>query len=315
MSSLYYNLEIPLVSVVVVTYNSSKTIIETLESIKEQTYDRIELVITDDCSSDDTIALVNKWLEHNSSRFINAVVVTTDKNTGVAGNHKRGIAKTQGVWIKTIAGDDLLIPEAIEEYVRYVGSNDIIQMCVCDVECFSSDGEVSPQSIELYNKYFQYANEPYEKQLDRVMTQLVFVGPTYFYSRKLYNEVGGCPEKYGCAEEWPFVYKVIKAGHRIYAIDKKLVKYRVQSDSISHDKSKDGLISKHLFMGMYSHYFDYPFKDLIRRGKYLTAWHYALYYWGHKLQYNFKSPIIRKVISVLFGIASPLAVINKLKKE
>ena len=54
-----------LVSVCVLAYNSSKYILETLNSIKNQTYDTIELIISDDCSTDDTVALCTQWINRN----------------------------------------------------------------------------------------------------------------------------------------------------------------------------------------------------------------------------------------------------------
>ena len=60
---------IPLISVVVLTYNSSLYITETLNSIKDQTYDNIELIITDDCSTDSTLIICEDWINLNKSRF------------------------------------------------------------------------------------------------------------------------------------------------------------------------------------------------------------------------------------------------------
>ena len=51
-----------LVSVVVLAYRSADTIIETLESIKKQTYPKIELIVTDDCSPDNTVEVVENWI-------------------------------------------------------------------------------------------------------------------------------------------------------------------------------------------------------------------------------------------------------------
>lgn len=299
--------ENPLVSVVVVTYNSSNTVVETLESIKGQTYKNIELIITDDCSKDDTIDVVQQWLGENDSRFVYTELVTTKKNSGVSGNLNRGIRKSHGDWIKSIAGDDHLIPSAIEEYIGFIQAHEEnIRMCVCDIELFSTDGDVDVRIIEEYKRYFQLESESYEKQRKRVMGQLVFVGPTYFYSRELYDEIGGFSDKYGCAEEWPFCYKVIRGGNQIYALNKKLVRYRVQSNSLCHTKNRPELGNKLVFDGMYNHFFDYPFKDLIKEGNLLRAWHYALYYWGRKLQFKSDRYIMRKLIEKLSYALSPL---------
>lgn len=88
---------------VVITYNSSKTVVETLESIKAQTYQNLELIVSDDCSPDKaTIETVQKWLDANGSRFVHAELVTADRNTGVSGNINRGVAKSHGEWIKSL---------------------------------------------------------------------------------------------------------------------------------------------------------------------------------------------------------------------
>ena len=81
--------EQPLVSVPVVTYNSANTILETLESIKAQTYPNIELIISDDCSTDNTIELCLEWLELYKERFTRTEVLTVEKNTGVSANVNR----------------------------------------------------------------------------------------------------------------------------------------------------------------------------------------------------------------------------------
>ena len=59
----------PLVSIIVITYNSSKYVLETLESAKAQTYQNIELIVTDDCSNDNTVEICRKWIEENKERF------------------------------------------------------------------------------------------------------------------------------------------------------------------------------------------------------------------------------------------------------
>ena len=54
----------PLVSVVVITYKSANTILETLESFKQQTYKNIELIVSDDCSPDHTVEVVEEWIKN-----------------------------------------------------------------------------------------------------------------------------------------------------------------------------------------------------------------------------------------------------------
>ena len=54
-----------LISIVVITYNNSNYIEETLESIKSQTYNNIELIVSDDCSTDKTVEITEEWIDKN----------------------------------------------------------------------------------------------------------------------------------------------------------------------------------------------------------------------------------------------------------
>lgn len=64
-----------LVSICVLTYNSSEYIIETLDSIKNQNYQNIELIISDDCSFDNTVILCTQWINLNRDRFVRVELI------------------------------------------------------------------------------------------------------------------------------------------------------------------------------------------------------------------------------------------------
>jgi len=108
----------PLVSIIVITYNSAKYVLETLESAKVQTYLNIEVIVSDDCSMDDTVSVCSKWLEDNKGRFARTQVLTNEENTGIAENCNRGIKAGKGNWIKLIAGDDLLLPNCLCDFIE-----------------------------------------------------------------------------------------------------------------------------------------------------------------------------------------------------
>ena len=84
MNNLYIE-KLPLVSIVVVTYNSAKYVLDVLECIKEQTYANIELIISDDASQDETLDVCKNWIEHNRDRFKFFQLLCSSQNTGTAG--------------------------------------------------------------------------------------------------------------------------------------------------------------------------------------------------------------------------------------
>ena len=113
----------PLVSVFVVTYNAGEYICETLDSIKSQTYDNIELIVSDDHSSDNTVSIVNEWVEKNKERFFRTEIMTVDHNTGVSANYNRAVRACRGEWVKNVDGDDLLTDDCIQLNINYVNEH------------------------------------------------------------------------------------------------------------------------------------------------------------------------------------------------
>ena len=127
----------PLVTIIVITYNSSKTVLETLESSKLQTYNNLELIISDDCSTDNTTKICQEWLNANNGWFKNTLLLTSKNNTGTAGNLNRGIKSSRGIWVKFIAGDDALNPNIIESYIEYINNNEEILFLHSNVEKYT----------------------------------------------------------------------------------------------------------------------------------------------------------------------------------
>jgi alpha-1,3-rhamnosyltransferase len=81
------------------------------------------LCISDDCSSDSTVELCTKWIEENKDRFIKTKLLTSDRNTGISANANRAWDACETEYIKDIAGDDLLLPNCIQDYVEYIQDN------------------------------------------------------------------------------------------------------------------------------------------------------------------------------------------------
>lgn len=110
----------PLVSIIVISYNQGKYIRENLDSIKNQTYTDIELIIGDDASADQSVEVFEKWLQENA--YPAAFQNFHTKNTGLATILNECLEKATGKYIKLLAADDFLHPEAIEKCVAKLES-------------------------------------------------------------------------------------------------------------------------------------------------------------------------------------------------
>lgn len=219
----------PLVSVAVTTYNSSKYVLETLESIKAQTYQNIELIVSDDCSTDNTVAICKDWIEKNAARFVRTQLLESPINTGVSGNGNRARNACNGEWIKDIAGDDLLMPHCVETYIRFVDENRDAQFIFARLKAFGDNETFN----ELYNtgKVFDYSFFclPAKQQYERMIFHNAHLpAPTFFYNRKAFSVLGVVnDERIPYAEDEAKWLNMLKKGARFYFVDEYTVRYRV----------------------------------------------------------------------------------------
>lgn len=103
-----------LVSIVMPSYNTAKYIEETLNSVLKQTYSNWELIIVDDCSSDNTDEIVAKF---DDKRII---YLKNDKNFGAAMSRNRALKEANGKYIAFLDSDDLWMPDKLEKQIQYM---------------------------------------------------------------------------------------------------------------------------------------------------------------------------------------------------
>lgn len=118
------------VSVLVTTYNGAKYILEQLQSILDQTRKPDEVVITDDCSSDDTVELVSNFIDKNKLHD-NWKIITNIKNVGFLQNSHQGAMSTTGDIIFWSDQDDVWLPAKIEKMAEAMENNEQILVLSC----------------------------------------------------------------------------------------------------------------------------------------------------------------------------------------
>ena len=223
----------PLISVTIVTYNSAEYIIETLESVKAQTYPKIELIISDDCSKDDTVVLCREWLVKNGARFERTELIETKKNTGVSANLNRAEAACRGEWVKWLDGDDVLLPSCLEDYVEFVTEHPETVYMFSRVEAFGASEE---RNMYYTEKVFDYRifDLDARKQYEKLIWQNYIMSSTCMYNRKKNAELGlKNDERIPLLEDWPRWINVTKKRVKLSFLDKVEVKYRIHVKSLS----------------------------------------------------------------------------------
>lgn len=107
----------PLVSICIPSYNASSYIADTIKSVLDQTYDNLEINISDDCSTDSTLEVVRSFADSRIK------IHSHEQNVGASGNYNQAMSYATGKYIKLLCADDLISPDCIEKQVRVFEEN------------------------------------------------------------------------------------------------------------------------------------------------------------------------------------------------
>ncbi len=232
-----------MVSVLVVTYNSVSFVAETLESVFKQSWKEIELIITDDCSQDDTVAVCRGWLKKNEHRFIRTVLIETESNSGVPTNINRGVAVARGDWLSFLAGDDTMRPRCIEDNMLWVSSHIEIRVLFSSVGIYNNTFE--PQNLMKITPDNPYGSaglmSPERNALSQYKMLLtsdrIHYTPSLFLHRETLQSLGGFDERFRLLEDYPLWLNLTRNGIKLFFMDKVTVNYRMHAKAINNTGS------------------------------------------------------------------------------
>lgn len=212
------NQHLPLVSVIIPAYNAAAFIARTLESVCQQTYQNLEIIVVDDGSGDRTQEIVQEWQQKD-----NRIKLIIQTNGGVAAARNSAIYHSQGEFIAPLDADDIWHPTKIAHQVHYmqksepsvglvytwsvfVDENDLV-IGTCDCDCqylkiYSAEGNVYP--LLIYQNFIGNASVP-------------------LFRRQSIESVDGY--KYNHCEDWELTLRIAQK-YQIGVVPAFLVGYR-----------------------------------------------------------------------------------------
>lgn len=231
-----------LVSICVISYNSAEFVLETLESAKEQRYNYVELIISDDGSKDDTVELCKKWLTENADFFHRTELITTDQNSGIPANCNRALRAVGGEWIKLIAADDILLANCITDNLGYVQRNPHTEILFSVMQPFLvENGEKKfLEPVKLTQSFLDLNSD--QQFVEIIFGKMPGVAPTLFIAKKLYEKLDYYNEEFKLAEDYPFWLKCTANQYRFVSIDKLTIRYRLHNKSTAVAKVVNGRV-------------------------------------------------------------------------
>lgn len=212
-----------LVSIVTATFNSESHILDTYASIRSQSHDRWEWIITDDCSIDNT-PIILKEIAAQDSRvkvFFNPI------NSGAAVSRNRSLVNVSGQYIAFLDSDDLWDYRKLERQIAFMTSG--IDFSFTAYELIDEHGKAIGQVVDAsHSGAFSYE--------DMLKKKATLGCSTVMLRREAFQEISMPLLRTG--QDYAAWLKLLKTGKKAYLLNEALTKYRIRPGSISRNKVK-----------------------------------------------------------------------------
>ena len=232
-------------SVIIPNYNYSKYIIERIDSILMQTYTIYEMIILDDCSTDNSVEVINKKIEEIKKDYPNIKIqfIVNEKNSGgcVFKQWKKGFDLATGDYIWIAEADDSCENDFVENLIKPFDDQEIV-LSYCESARIDDDNNlIRTKSDDLYdmcrtgewNDSYIWSGEKEIKEHLSVTNTILNVSSVMWKKQdysKIFEEAG----EYRVAGDWYIYYNILKNG-KISWCSKPLNYYRKHGSSVSTD--------------------------------------------------------------------------------
>ena len=200
------------ISIITISFNSVKTILETIQSVQTQTYKNIEYIIKDGGSNDGTIEVINQYLGQLS-------LVISEPDKGIYDAMNKGIRMASGDIIGILNSDDIYVDaNVLSDVIQQFNSNKKLDILYGDL-IYVKKNDTSKvvrkwKSKPYFKNFFEYGNVPPH--------------PTIFVKKNIYQEAGLFDIQYKLAADYEFMLRVFKKyNYESKYINRVMVKMRM----------------------------------------------------------------------------------------
>lgn len=211
-----------LVSIIVPVYNVQKFIEETMDCVLAQTYPHWELLLVEDCSTDDTLNVIQRYLERTGEKRIR--LLRQPANMGAARARNRGLQEANGRYVSYLDADDLWLPEKLERELAFMKEKEAA-FVFTGYEFADENGKGLGKVVHVPETL------NYRQALSNTT---IFTTTVMFDLEKLSREQLEMPVMK--SEDTALWFRILRSGVTAYGLDENLVKYRRAGRSLSSNK-------------------------------------------------------------------------------
>lgn len=185
-SLLYLEKEEPLVSVVIPVYNGEDFVGDTIQSVLDQTYQNMEIIILDDASTDHSREVIGSFEDAR----IKTIFCEENHNICYTGNI--GFREAKGKYVALIGHDDLWKPDKLEKQVAFLEEHPAYSACFSWVDVIDDDGNIANQKYRNIYEGFRADNESVNRWLEKLFLQgNSLCAPSVCIRKALLDKTGG----------------------------------------------------------------------------------------------------------------------------
>jgi len=210
-----------LVSVIIPVYNAEKFISKTIESVLNQTYKNIEIVIVDDCSKDNSRKIIDQY----TANYKNIVYHLQEKNCGAAVARNTALKIAKGRYVAFLDSDDLWYPKKLEKQLKLMKQKNAA-ICYTAIEMIDEDGNLIKGKRNVKEKI----NYNFLLKNTMIATSTVVVDRNIIGDFQMPNIRSG--------QDYATWLQLMRNGTDAFGINDVLVKYRKCNNSLSANKLK-----------------------------------------------------------------------------
>jgi len=219
------------VSVCIPNYNGAQYIGEAIQSVLNQSYKDFELIISDNCSTDNSIDVVNKFIDHRIKIYRNS------SNIGMVSNWNKCISLASGDYICLLSHDDILEKDILRKEVEILDSNPNVGFVFTSAKIINSRGEVLGQIIPVFStqSILIMKGEAFFREF--IVGNKVSLC-TIMFRKECFNTLGNFDENTSYACDWEMCLR-ISLYYDVAFISEQLAYYRTHSTNTSNEEGVD----------------------------------------------------------------------------
>lgn len=239
--------KLPLVSILIPTYNRAKYLGKAIDSALAQTYRNVEIIIHDDASTDGTPQLLQKY---SDSRLR---VIRTEDNHGMLGGWNYIVKQAKGEYVKFLASDDSLEPTCVEELVKAATSHPSAAIITCQRQFINEQGRVV-KKMGFAHKSTVVNGLEHAKWILTTLRENKIGEPTaVMYPRALVKKAGEYDPRFSQFADFEYWIRLLQYGDLVY-LHQPLCSFRTHALSNTASAIADGRFITEIFALIVKYY-------------------------------------------------------------